>query len=389
MVNDEEKYGLCALNRIFGFEPRVAHSLLAHLGNATEVFHMKEDEIRNVIGPWSRYRGLICRKALDEAEEELLKLSGSGISFVGCTDPEYPQILLDCEDAPLGLYIKSGTPISDLFTPERKIAIVGTRDISPYGQDWCNRIVQGLGQASEKPLIISGLALGTDICAHRNALEAGLPTIAVMATGPETVYPHRHRDFAERLADTGGCGLITDYPPGTAPLAIHFLRRNRIIAGLSDATILIESKSKGGGMMTSRLASSYNRDVYALPGRVDDIRSQGCNILIKNKVAESIDSVEGLIESLDMHAIKSSRNQSAQSLIQEAFGLKASQETISELSYLLNIIRKHRGITLDELCALTGSDYSRISNITGTLEMEGLISIDLLQRCTANTRIYR
>ena len=389
MVSNEEKYGMCALNRIFGFEPRVAHSLLAHLGNATEVFHMKEDEIRNVIGPWSKYRGRICRKALDEAEEELLKLSGSGISFVGCTDPEYPQILLDCEDAPLGLYIKSGTPISDLFTPERKIAIVGTRDISPYGQDWCNRIVQGLGQASEKPLIISGLALGTDICAHRNALEAGLPTIAVMATGPETVYPHRHRDFAERLADTGGCGLITDYPPGTAPLAIHFLRRNRIIAGLSDATILIESKSKGGGMMTSRLAFSYNRDVYALPGRVDDIRSQGCNILIKNKVAESIDSVEGLIESLDMHAIKSSRNQSAQSLIQEAFGLKASQETISELSYLLNIIRKHRGITLDELCALTGSDYSRISNITGTLEMEGLISIDLLQRCTANTRIYR
>ena len=243
MVNDEEKYGLCALNRIFGFEPRVAHSLLAHLGNATEVFHMKEDEIRNVIGPWSKYRGRICRKALDEAEEELLKLSGSGISFVGCTDPEYPQMLLDCEDAPLGLYIKSGTPISDLFAPERKIAIVGTRDISPYGQDWCNRIVQGLGQASEKPLIISGLALGTDICAHRNALEAGLPTIAVMATGPETVYPHRHRDFAERLADTGGCGLITDYPPGTAPLAIHFLRRNRIIAGLSDATRLIESKS--------------------------------------------------------------------------------------------------------------------------------------------------
>lgn len=389
MVNDEEKYGLCALNRIFGFEPRVAHSLLAHLGNATEVFHMKEDEIRDVIGPWSKYRGRICRKALDEAEEELLKLSGSGISFVGCTDPEYPQMLLDCEDAPLGLYIKSGTPISDLFAPERKIAIVGTRDISPYGQDWCNRIVQGLGQASEKPLIISGLALGTDICAHRNALEAGLPTIAVMATGPETVYPHRHRDFAERLADTGGCGLITDYPPGTAPLAIHFLRRNRIIAGLSDATILIESKSKGGGMMTSRLAFSYNRDVYALPGRVDDLRSQGCNLLIKGKIAEPIDSLDGLIESLGLHTGKVAKARSTYDLAQEIFGSKADQKTVSELSYILNIIRKHRGIALDDLCAMAGSDYSRISHITGMLEMEGLISIDLLQRCTANTRIYR
>ena len=389
MVNDEEKYGLCALNRIFGFEPRVAHSLLAHLGNATEVFHMKEDEIRNVIGPWSRYRGLICRKALDEAEEELLKLSGSGISFVGCTDPEYPQMLLDCEDAPLGLYVKSSTPACDLFAPERKIAIVGTRDISPYGQDWCGRIVQGLGQVSEKPLIISGLALGTDICAHRNALETGLPTIAVMATGPETVYPHRHRDFAERLADTGGCGLITDYPPGTAPLAIHFLRRNRIIAGLSDATILIESKSKGGGMMTSRLAFSYNRDVYALPGRVDDIRSQGCNLLIKDKVAESIDSVDGLIESLGLHAGKVMKARSTYDMIQEIFGAKEPQETVSELSYLLNLIRKHRGITLDDLCAMTGSEYSRISLVTGMLEMEGLISVDLLHRCTANTRIYR
>ena len=389
MVHDEEKYCLCALNRIFGFEPRVAHSLLSNLGSTTEIFQIKEDEIRDVIGPWSKYRGRICRRALDEAEEELRKLSGSGISFIGCTEPDYPQILLDCEDAPLGLYVRSGTPVQDLFSPERKIAIVGTRDISPYGQDWCGRIVQGLGQASEKPLIISGLALGTDICAHRNALETGLPTIAVMATGPEAIYPHRHRDFAERMVDTGGCGLITDYPPGTAPLAVHFLRRNRIIAGISDATILIESKSKGGGMMTSRLAFSYNRDVYALPGRVDDIGSQGCNILIKGKIAESIDSVDGLIESLGLHAAKSCRNQSAYSLVQEVFGSKADEGTVSELSYLLNIIRKHRGITLDDICAMTGSDYSRISHITGMLEMEGLISVDLLQRCTANTRIYR
>ena len=380
---------MCALNRIFGFEPRIAHSLLSHLGSATEVFHMKEDEIRTVIGPWSKYRGRICRKASDEAEEELRRLSGCGISFVGCTDPEYPQMLLDCEDAPLGLYVKSSTPAGDLFAPERKIAIVGTRDISPYGQDWCSRIVQGLGQVSEKPLIISGLALGTDICAHRNALEAGLPTIAVMATGPEAVYPHRHRDFAERLADTGGCGLITDYPPGTAPLAVHFLRRNRIIAGLSDATILIESKSKGGGMMTSRLAFSYNREVYALPGRVDDIRSQGCNQLIKSKVAESIDSVEGLIGSLGLHAGNDAKARSTYDLIKEVLGAKADQKTVSELSYILNIIRRHRGMTLDDLCAMTGSDYSRISHITGMLEMEGLISIDLLQRCTANTRIYR
>lgn len=389
MANEEEKYCLCALNRIFGFEPRVAHSLLAHLGSATEIFRLKEDEIRTIIGPWSKYRGRICSKALDEAAEELRKMSGSGISFIGCTEQEYPQLLLDCEDAPLGLYIRSCTPAGELFAPQRKIAVVGTRDISPYGREWCTRIVQGLGRASEKPLIISGLALGTDICAHANALEAGLPTIGVMATGPETVYPHRHRDFAERMAATPGCGLITDYPPGTAPLAIHFLRRNRIIAGLSDATILVESKAKGGGMMTSRLAFSYNRDVYALPGRLDDMTSQGCNLLIKNKTAESIDSIEGLVESLGLHAGKPVKTRSSYELVQEIFSSTAEQELISELSYLFNIIRKHRGITLDDLCALTGSDYSRISHITGMLEMEGLITVDLLQRCAANTRISR
>ena len=389
MMNDEEKYSLCALNRIFGFEPKVAHALLSHLGNASDIFRMKETEINAILGPWSKYRGRICGRTLDEAAEEIRKLEEKGVSFIGCTEKDYPELLKDCDDAPIGLYLRSRTPADKLFAPERKIAVVGTRDISPYGQEWCSRIVSQMGRASEKPVIVSGLALGTDICAHSNALESGLPTIAVMATGPENVYPHRHMDMAERMASTEGCGLITDYPPGTAPLAIHFLRRNRIIAGLSDTTILIESRIKGGGMMTSRLAFSYNRDVYALPGRVDDVTSQGCNLLIKNKTAESIDSVEGLMESLRLDTGKPLRTLSASELVRETFGSRAGEGLVSELSSLLASIRKHRGITLDDLCALTSSDYSRISRLAGMLESEGLISIDLLQRCTVTTRFSR
>ncbi len=178
-------------------------------------------------------------------------------------------------------------------------------------------------------------------------------------------------------------------PPGTAPLAVHFLRRNRIIAGLSDTTLLIESRAKGGGMMTSRLAFSYNREVYALPGRIDDARSQGCNLLIKSKVAEPIDSVEGLMESLRLDTGGPLRALSARDMVMEAFGSRAGDGLVSELAFLLTTIKKHRGITLDDLCALTGSEYSRISQLTGMLEAEGLISIDLLQRCTACTRFSR
>lgn len=389
MMNNEEKYSLCALNRIFGFEPKVAHALISNIGSASEIFSLPDKDLNMLIGAWSKYKGKICRKALDDASEELERLSGNGITFIGHTEAGYPELLAECDDAPVGLYIRSRTPADRLFCYERSIAVVGTRDISPYGQEWCGRIVQGLGSSSEKPAIISGLALGTDICAHREAIASGLPTIAVMATGPEDIYPYRHRGFAEMMADTEGCALITDYPPGTAPLAIHFLRRNRIIAGLSDTTILIESRIKGGGMMTSRLAFSYNRDVYALPGRIDDPRSQGCNLLIKGKVAEAIDSVQGLTDSLGLQTGRKRNSITDTDFLGGIFGGKAGPETITELSDILKTIRKHRGITLDDLSAITGSPYSIIARLTGMLEMEGLITIDLLQRCTISPRISR
>ena len=389
-MSHEEKYSLCALNRIFGFEPKIGHALISHIGSASGIFHLSEKEQNELLGPWSKYRGKICRKSLEEAADELEKLSEQGISFIGCTETGYPELLLECEDPSIGLYIRSRTPVEELFTPKRMIAVVGTRDISPYGQEWCSRIVQEFGKTQEKPAIVSGLALGTDICAHYNAMESGLPTIGVMATGPETVYPHRHRSFAERMAATEGCALITDYPPGTAPLAIHFLRRNRIIAGLSDSTILIESRIKGGGMMTSRLAYSYNREVYALPGRVDDPRSQGCNSLIREKIAESIDSTETLLESMRLrNSGKPSRRVSSIDIIQERFSKRKDADLHSELARILDLIRRNRGFTVDELAAATGYGYSKARQLTGMLEMEGIISIDLMQRCILNTRISR
>ncbi len=385
MKNSEEKICSCALNRIFGFSPKIGLALISCIGSAAEVFQMKSEEINRLLEPYSKYKGMIVPSAAEQAEKELEELSKMDIDFAGWTEEDYPSLLRECEDAPIGLYVRTKTPLNELWSEKRRIAVVGTRDITPYGRDWCIRTVSGLAESSENPVIVSGLAIGTDFYAHRTALECGLPTIGVMATGPEDIYPLRHREFAERLYHTPGCALVTDYPPGTPPLALHFLRRNRIIAGLSESTIVIESKQKGGAMMTSRLAFSYNREVYALPGRADDIRSQGCNSLIKNKMAEPLTSIAELLESLSMNKTKRVPEMSINEKIKRAYGGSMNQEQISMMTEILGLIGKERGLTPDDIAASTGIPYNRLAHIISTLETDGFISLDLLQRCSMNT----
>ena len=384
MENIEEKACLCALNRIFGFEPKIAQALIRHLGSAAEIFRLSPKDLEEITGPHFKYKGQICRAAADSAAEELHRLERQGIQFCGVTEDTYPDLLRECEDAPVGLYIRSKTPAGELWPKKESIGIVGTRDITPYGKEWCIKTVQSLARSGHKPAIISGLALGVDIEAHRTALEEGLPTIAVMATGPDAIYPVRNRQTAEAMASTPGCALITDYPPGTAPLAIHFLRRNRIIAGLSRSIILIESKIKGGGLITCRLGFSYNRDIYALPGRIDDLRSQGCNLLIREKIAEPITSTEALLESLGMKSRSRRSPDTFKERLQGTFGRSSSAEYIDRLHSLLLAISKERGITVEELSMKTGLGYRQTAEATAMLEIEGFISIDLLQRCTIN-----
>ena len=389
MENIEEKACACALNRIFGFSPRTGTALISHLGSASEVFRLGRGELEAMLGRASQHIGSICSEAVRSARQELRNLENLGITFTEWNSSEYPTLLKECPDAPIGLYIKSTTPTQELWSPQKSIAVVGTRDISPYGKEWCERIVQSISSGNERPVIVSGLALGTDICAHKTALDCGLPTIAVMATGPESTYPYRHKDFAWKLWHTPGCALITDYPPGTAPLAVHFLRRNRIIAGLADATILIESKSRGGGMTTSRLAFSYSRDVYALPGRADDVRSQGCNRLIREKVAEPLISIEDLTESLGLGRIWRKVRLSPVEILDRHFGKQCPPDQITDFVKILEAIRNERGITVEEAALKTGMEYVKASQITGFLETEGLICVDLLQRCTLETKIFR
>lgn len=383
-----EKACLCALNRIFGFEPRIALALISHFGSASEVFSLKTEELDLLLGPHSKYRGCVTPDAMEREYKDLEKLSSQGISFIGWSESEYPIRLKDCPDAPVGLYIRSSSPSDTLWGKHRAMAIVGTRDLSPYGKEWCERIVISLSELpkEERPVIISGLALGTDICAHRAALASGLPTIGVMATGPENVYPYRHRYFAEEICSAPGSALITDYPPGTAPLAIHFLRRNRIIAGLSEATVLIESKIKGGGMMTARLADSYNRSIFALPGRVDDLRSQGCNHLIKSRIATPIISIPDFLKELGIRTVRRQSQEQETEQLGRLYGSTLPEEKILQMGNILLAIRGERGITVEDIAEQTGLGYALTSQLTSMLETDGIITRDLLQRCFINFR---
>lgn len=382
-----EKICLCALNRLLGYEPMVAHQLIKAVGTALDVFNMDPEERFSLLGPFSKISPFLTERELEDTEKELLRLEGSGCRFIPISDPGYPALLMECEDAPLGLYYRSRTPPEEVFNSRPDIAVVGTRDITPYGKEWCRKIVGAMASAEHKPLIVSGFALGTDITAHLAALEAGLPTVAVLPTGIDDIYPPRHRRYADVLERTDGCALVTDYPPGSQPKAINFIRRNRIIAGMSQGTILVESKAKGGGMITARLAASYGRDLLVLPGRADDPHSQGCNALLREKLAEPVTDSSHFLDILGLGAPARRRTESLEKEVAALYRSEVSPEELSDILTVVGIIRKRRGITLDEICPLACLPYGAVAKYAGMLESDGIISTDLLQRCSINVKI--
>lgn len=383
----KESICACALGHIFGYEPRYALRLVQELGSASAVFGLSPKDADAILGAHSKYAGTIRREALDRAEEELTRLAGIGCRFLPLSDPHFPDLLRDCPDPPAGLYYKSVSEPEDIFSSAgggrgaTTVGIVGTRDISPYGRDFTVRITNAMAGTGAKPAIVSGLAFGVDITAHIAALNAGLSTIAVLPCGIDSIYPHQHRLAAARIADSEGSAIVTDYPPGTAPTAYTFVRRNRIIAGLSQAVVITESKVKGGGLITCRLASEYGREVYAVPGRLDDFRSAGCNLLISRKEADAVFSPQALCLSLGLGrpAIKAQPGLAERV---ETFYSRLPEVERRSICRLAAEVENKRGITLDELCRVTGYPYNETGRLCYTLESDGFILIDLLQRCS-------
>ena len=387
IVSFEERVGLCALNRIFGFEPTVGLRLIEEFGGAEAVFRDAE-EAGKVLGAYSktRFATLVTESAFESAAMELEDLESKGCRFVGIGEKGYPGLLMECDDPPIGLYYKGVSSPEIVFEGLPQIAVVGTRGLTHYGKDWCQRIVGAMARSGVKPLVVSGLAIGVDVTAHRVAIEAGLPTVAVMATGIDDLYPSRNRDVGELIASTPGCALVTDYPPGTQAVRINFLRRNRIIAGICRATILVESKIRGGGMMTARLAASYGRDVFALPGRIDDPVSQGCNLLIRENIAEQIGDLGELVARLGLGKADLRRKEDFKEEIENYYKGQLPDNEYDDILRLALAVKSRRGVSIDELCERLKWTYGKVSGLVTTLECDGFITVDLLQHCYPATQ---
>lgn len=278
--------------------PRVgsvnARRLVAYLGNLNAVFESSPKTLKDIpgIGP-GLIKTLVDQReiVLKQAEKEIGFINKYGIKTFFYLDQGYPRRLAQCDDAPVILFQKG---IADL-NHQKIISIVGTRNATDYGRQITEVLISGLSSVGINVLIVSGLAFGIDVTAHKAALKYGLPTVGVVGHGLDKIYPSEHANLAREMVAEGG-GILSDFPSGTKIDPGNFPRRNRIIAGLSDCTLVIESGEKGGALVTSDIANSYNRDVFAFPGRIDDPYSKGCNDLIKKNKAALIESTADLIE---------------------------------------------------------------------------------------------
>lgn len=377
-MDEREKICALALGTAFGFEPVLSRKLTGELGSASAVFELPESERRALLRTLPQYAGALDDRRLGEAEQELKALRRLGCDYVPQCSEAYPALLQDCPDAPAGLYFRSDSPPEAVFNADLSVAVVGTRDCTSYGRECCGRAVRALARSGKRPCIVSGLAFGIDICAHLTALESGLPTIAVLPCGIDAVYPARHAEAARRIASSPHSALVTDYPPRTAPLAHLFLRRNRIIAALGRATLLVESRIQGGGMSTARLASSYGRELYVIPGRVDDLRSQGPNHLISRQLAQALEQPEDLCRQLGLEMPDPKRRGQAAEAAGAFYGAEPDAKA---LVAVMQAVCAERDLSLDELCRRLSLPYAQVSALVMRLEGDGFLRTDILQRC--------
>lgn len=347
-----------ALTMIKGVGDGIARQLLQFFGDEEAVFTEKKRLLETIPGIGSTLSAEIRRpEVLQAAEAELRFVEDNKITPFFISDPHYPSRLKECEDAPVLFYFKGK---ADLDAP-KILSIVGTRRITEYGRQQTEALIEGLSQEYPDLLIVSGLAYGVDICAHRNALKYHLPTVGVLAHGLDRIYPPMHRATAIDMLPCGG--LLTDFPSGTDPDRPNFVKRNRIVAGLADATVVVESAEKGGSLITADIAFSYGREVYTFPGRATDEHSKGCNALIRQNKAALITCAADLINSLGWNL--STHRQPKQ--IELCFDLTEEETRIVEC------LRKEKEQHINELAILLSIPVHQLTPVLFELEMKGVV----------------
>lgn len=299
-MNDNDLIYCIALELIPKIGSVNAKKLVAYFGSAEGAFKASRRELEQVPGiGLATAHEVANQQVLPQAEAEIKVMERYGIKALYYTDPQYPERLRQCDDGPLVLFVR-GNNVD--FNTNRVISVVGTRKATAYGVEVCRTLIADLAKHGHKPMVVSGLAYGIDIAAHRAALQHGMPTVGVLAHGLDKVYPAAHKTTAQEMIANGA--LVSDFTSAAEFDRKHFLKRNRIIAGMADATIVVESASKGGALVTAEIANSYNRDVFAVPGNVGAPYSKGCLDLIKTHRAAMIENAEDLERALNWDVSK-------------------------------------------------------------------------------------
>ena len=356
-----EKLYQIALTNVDGVGSVFFRQLISYCGSAENVFNSKTDKLLKIPGVGKTViEGLKKKGLLTEAEKILNETIKKQVQIFFSTDKNYPSRLKPLYDAPAVLFYKGNADLSHF----RSIGIVGTRQATDYGKKTTEELVAGLKPYNS--LIISGLAFGIDIAAHKAALEYDLPTIAVLASGLDIIYPSQHEKYIEQILEKGG--ILSENPLGMQPMRNLFISRNRIIAGLSDASVIIESAAKGGSLVTAEYANNYHREVFAVPGTLSNKYSEGCNKLIKQNKANIYTKVEDLIETLNWD-IETTDGQIAKS---KNIELDLSLFT-NEESQVISHLRLHGEMQIDDLSWQTQISINRMASLLLNLEFQGII----------------
>lgn len=336
-----------------------AKKLVAHCGGVEAIFHEKRSNLLLIEGMGEKTVNAIkSADVMKEAEEEVRFVEENQIQVDFYLDKSYPRRLLHCNDGPILLYSKGEIN----WNAEKVISIVGTRMPTRNGQYICEKLVADL--KAFNVTIVSGLAYGIDITAHKAALKHRIPTIGIMASGIQNVYPRTHVKTAEQMQENGG--IATDYRSDSAVLPINFAERNRIVAGLADAVVVVESAKKGGSLITADLANGYNRDVFAVPGRIDDSQSMGCNKLIKSHKAALIESAQDIAYVLSW---EKPSQQKAKANIQKQLFIELSDDERK----LLSAFADEKQLAIDEISVKSGFPISKTSSLLLQIEFIGLV----------------
>jgi DNA processing protein len=354
---DQSRLSLFALHFVPGVGDHLARQLISYCGSAEKVFKTPKGKLLKIPGVGEvTAQAILSTKSFALAESELVKAEKENVELLFFTDKNYPSRLKNIPDAPSLLYCKGAVD----FENPKAIAIVGTRQSTNYGKECVEQLITQL--VPHDALIISGLAYGIDIHAHKQAIKQSLQTVAVMGSGIDVIYPAAHKESAKLMQAKGG--LVTENTFGTKPDAHNFPMRNRIIAGLCDALIVVEAAVKGGALITAEIANSYNKDVFAFPGNIGLSHSEGCNNLIKSNKAHLITSVK------DLEYIMNWEAQTKPAKKQEAFLLEGFEP---DEQIVLKALLEKNPCAIDELSWKTGLPLSQLASLLLNLEFKNII----------------